>query len=87
MINNPKLIEKIKQQLRNTTREQLEKAIKLVDEEYNTKIKLSEVEYKNIYSTNNEYSTFSVHKNRTNSLFNVFLKNKYKEEKNEWRAA
>lgn len=29
MINNPKLINKIKQQLKNTTKEQLDKAIKM----------------------------------------------------------
>lgn len=33
MINNPNLIEEIKEQLKNTTREQLDKAMKLVDEE------------------------------------------------------
>lgn len=33
MINNPDLIEEIKEQLKNTTREQLDEAMKLTDEE------------------------------------------------------
>lgn len=34
MINNPKLIEKIKRKIKNTTKEQLNQAIREVDEEY-----------------------------------------------------
>lgn len=33
MINNPKLIEKIKKQIKNTTKEQLQKAIELIKKE------------------------------------------------------
>ena len=41
MINNPKIIERIKRQLQNTTKEQLNEAMKLVyieSEEYNKRI-------------------------------------------------
>lgn len=33
MVNNPKIIEKVKEQIKNTTKEQLQEAIKLINKE------------------------------------------------------
>lgn len=77
MINNPNLIEEIKKQLRNTTREQLDQAMKLVDEEYDLKI---EFEYEQVYSISNDYSVFSVHKKKPSNILSILFGNKKDEE-------
>jgi len=70
MVNNYILIEKIKQQLKNTNKEQLEQALKLAEEEYNPII---ELEYKNIYTVNDEYLVFPVHTKKTSGIEKIEL--------------
>ena len=47
MINNPEIINRIKEQLRNTTKEQLQRAINLTDLQYNQEMNLED---NNIYT-------------------------------------
>lgn len=91
MINNPKIIEEIKQKLKKTTKEQLKKAIELVDneyEEYNEYIQSVDIQNNNVYIAGEEYKIFSVHKRKTRrKLFNIFSKNDIKKENLELEAA
>ncbi len=65
MINNPKLIEKIKSKIRNTTKEQLEQAIKKTDEEFNDIYEYKDIivnEYEEMYiDFTTEYNNFYLH--------------------------
>lgn len=74
MINNPKLIQKIKEELKNTTKEQLEQAMELVDEEIyqNSRMEQTiEFEDNNLYCIEEKYTLFIVvHKKKTRRLFN-----------------
>lgn len=91
MINNPKIIEEIKQKLKNTTKEQLKKAIELVDnefKEYNEYIQSVNIENNNVCIVGEEYKIFSVHKRRTRrKLFNFFSKDNIEEKSLESEAA
>lgn len=84
MINNPEIINRIKEQLRNTTKEQLQRAINLTDLQYNQEMNLED---NNIYTIKEEYMAFGVHRKRGNSLLNIFSKNRKREEKTELEAA
>lgn len=85
MTNNPKIIEKIKKQIKSTTKEQLQRAIKLVDEEYeNMKIELKN---NSMYCIEEKYKIFNIHKKKTSSIFNIFKKSKIKERNKELEAA
>lgn len=79
MINNPKLIEKIKKQIKNTTKEQLQEAIKLADEEYNEQNNNIKIEETSTYYVEERYTVFNVHRNKTSRILNIFRKNKEKE--------
>lgn len=64
MINNPKLIEKIKNKIRRTTKEQLEQAIKQVDKEIDDMYEYNDIivnEYEGIYIIPKEYNDFYLH--------------------------
>jgi len=79
MTNNPKIIERIKKQIKNTTKEQLQKAIRLTDEEYNEyngKNKEIQLENNNICCIEEKYTIFNVHKKKTSHVLNIFRKNK-----------
>lgn len=87
MINNPKIIEEIKKQLENTTKQQLQEAIILANEEYieqNSKIK---IEKNDAYYMEEKYTIFKVHKKRTRHILNIFKKDKMKEIVKELEAA
>lgn len=65
MINNPKLIEKIKYKIRNTTKEQLEQAIKQADKEfrdiYEYRSDIIIDEHDEMYTLFDEYNDFYLH--------------------------
>lgn len=65
MINNPKLIEKIKCKIRNTTKEQLEQAIKQADKEfrdiYEYRSDIIIDEHDEMYTLFDEYNDFYLH--------------------------
>lgn len=78
MINNPKLIERIKSKIRNTTKEQLDQAIKEVDEEFYTTYEYNTIvndEYQEVYYVFFEYNDFYLHTTRTTSLSDRTSKN------------
>lgn len=90
MINNPKLIEKIKSKIRNTTKEQLDKAIKEVDKEYYTTYEYNAIiddEYPEVDFIFNEYNDFYLHNNKATSLLGRILKNRKNSKKTELEAA
>lgn len=74
MINNPKLIQKIKEELKNTTKKQLEQAMELVDEEFYENSGMEQIiefEDDDLYCIEEKYTLFIVvHKKRTRRWFN-----------------
>ena len=66
MINNPKLIKKIKERIRNTSKEQLDRAFREVDKEFYGIYKYNNGENEIIYFDYNDYNVFYLHKTRTN---------------------
>lgn len=86
MINNPKLIEKIKEQIMNTTKEQLEEAILKTEEEFIEVIEYSQVieEQKDeVYLIGEKYDYFYLHNNSTSSFLAKLLINRKKRKEKE----
>lgn len=77
MLNNPKIIERIKEDLRNTTKEQIMKAIEIVEKKYNEYVveeQCIEINNNEVYTMENEYYIFPIHKSRTSRFLNIFHK-------------
>lgn len=90
MVNDPKLIEKINSKIRNTTKEQLDQAIKEVDDEFYTIYEYSTIindEYQEVYFVFNEYNDFYLHTNKQKSLLDRISKSRKNSKGTELEAA
>lgn len=72
MINNPELIEKIKNQIKNLTFEELDKAIKKVEEKENMEKEVcykKEVEYKISINIEDKFFDFNTYEKKTSNIW------------------